>query len=307
MLKIIASLRRLFAVDRMYEVLGAVMNNAVAKIYIPALKRQLRDEKKPQRRASILGLIEEFKPYADPHTQQGKEFAEVAARVVGFTAKKYYTSNVNPEDAVQQMAGDFYDVPRMKGAIQRFKPEDGPLKLRNYWANVLNLHSEYVFRELERKSLQKHKVIMPEEESGEAPGSDDSYRNIAEPEKRDTEEFLTDMIEYVHKNAHRVADEAYRGDLAIEIFDIFIRIANRRNNMEVEPETVKSEWEKKRDREGKSSSRTLYYEGWNTMKETIRKFMQENSKYNRAAGATMIERVAKAAFRARLAKWILGE
>lgn len=303
MLKIIACLRRMFAVDRAYEALGAVMTSAVSDIYIPELHRLAEKAKSQSERENIQALIEEYKPYADPRTPQGRDFAEVAARVIGNTAKRYTSGTVEVEDAVQKIAEDFAGaLPRAVETLMKFDPKNGPVKLNHYWARTLNLHAEYVFRELDRKSFQKHKVVMQDEE-GEAA---DPYRNTPSHEQSDLEEFIVDMKDYVHKNIKRFADDAYMADIAIEIFDLWMKLVDR-FGLDVDSDKVKPAWEAMRKKKGESSGRTIFYDGWNTMKKAIKAYMVEEKRHSRAAGKTAAERVAFAEFRCRLAKWILGE
>ena len=149
-MKFFAFFRKLFAVDRAYQILAEVVYDAIKRIYIPALHKLAERTKNVEQREKILAQIQEYQKYADPHTAQGQEIAEVTARVVGSTVSKYRQTVENPEDVIQQMAGDFYALEKGKKALTRFDAEMGPLKLRNYWARLLNQHSEYRFREEEK-------------------------------------------------------------------------------------------------------------------------------------------------------------
>jgi hypothetical protein len=297
----------MFAFDRAFAVLGAVMNDTVANVYIPELHRRAERAKSQSERENIEALIEEYKPYADPHTPQGREMAEVAARVVGFTAKKYSGSNADADEAIQQIAGDFYANERMADSLNSFDPKDGPVKMRNNWSSILNSHSEYVFRELDRKSLQKKKMVMRDDEGEES----DDYRNVPSAEESNFEEVIMDMKDYVHRHGLSIARgkklDDYKAEIAIEIFDIFLKVADKTRDLNVDSGKVKAEWERMRAKKGEKASRSLFYEGWKTMAEIIKAFLIEEKRHGRAAGKTAAERVANAEFRCRLAKWILGE
>ena len=157
-MKFFAFFRRLFALDKSYEVLAEVLYDAVKTIYIPALQKLARHTEDTQRRESILALIEEYKKYTSSRTPEGRDVVEATARIVGATASKYKDSVLNPEDVVQQIAGDFYAKPRMRQALERFNPVDGPLKMRNFWASVLNKHAEFSFRVEFKNIIQKQEM-----------------------------------------------------------------------------------------------------------------------------------------------------
>lgn len=310
MRKFFAFFRRMFAIDRAYEVLAAVIYDAINRIYIPELKDQAENTESLDGREAIEELIEEYKKYADPKTAEGRGLAEIAAKVVGATATKYRNSGVVAEDVIQQMAGDFFDTEFKRGVstFAKFKAEDGPVKLKNYWSRVLSWHSEYQFREANRKLVQKNKRMKTDE--GE--GLDPIDRIPAAPEKIDIEERIIRMRKFVPKNIehYMVPGRRYTVEVAIEIFNLWSEGYDLDNDLDKGPEEVFSEWEKMRKQQGKSYGRSLFNEGLTTLKRVLKAWLIEEKRFERfgrEAGKTTVERVAKAEFRIRFAKWMLGE
>jgi hypothetical protein len=302
MKKFFAYLKKMFAVDKMYEVLASVVFDSINKTYIPALRKAMRNEKDPQRKGQIAELIEAYRQYADPHTAQGREFIDTTAKVVGQTALMFRSTVPNPEEVVQQIAGDFYANERMVRTMKGFDPIGGPLKLRNFWSEVLNKHSQWKFRE-EAKNLLRKKETAPSEDGEER----DQFENMAAPERVEMREMIERMIEFFPKNVGRMTPKKYQAEVALEIFEIWSKELLRQGDFDLGPEEVKQKWEAMRRREGLAINRSGFYEGIKVIKDVLKEFFIEEKKYQRAAGKTAAERVAKAEFRVRFAKWILGE
>lgn len=302
-MKFFAFFKQLFAIDRAYLVLTEVLYNTIKDIYIPELNKQAERVKNVADRDVIYALIEEYKNYANPQTAQGRDLAEVTERTVGSTANKYRNSGIVMEDVVQQIAGDFYANPRMQQALKDFKVEGGPIKMRNYWASILNRHSEFQFREAERKLI---KTIQRQTEEGVV--IDDPYRNIPnKPTSIDVREFIERLVDAVPKYIAYSPKPKYQKEVAMEIFNIWSKYLLRYENMDFGPQEVQDEWEKMKEKKGEAISRSGWGEGFKILKDAIKEHIIEEKRYQRAAGKTSAERVAKAEFRVRFAKWILGE
>lgn len=308
MMKFFAFFRRIFAADKMYNVLAEVLFDVIKSEYIPQLEMMATHTEDVNRRENILALIEEYRKYANPLTEQGRDLVETTARTVGSTANRYSLSGVVIEDVVQQITEDFYVNPRMQKTLRDFKAEQGPLKLRNYWASILNRHSEFQFREAERKVIKQNR--QHENDEGEA--IDDSYHNISNKPTTDWRKFLDDMEPFFNNSLKRSSEPNFVKEIAAEIFGLWYPLVNDKNDenenaLDLSPGEVRSRWEALRKRKGKGVARGSWGLGLKLIGTILKEYFKEIRHYQRAAGKTSAERVARAEFRVRFAKWMLGE
>lgn len=302
MMKFFAYFRNLFAVDRAYELMASVVYDAINNIYIPELKKMVENVDIDDGE-KIMELIDVYKKYGNPHSAEGREIAEVTARVVGSTASKYRNSGVSEEDVIQQITVDFVTLPRAIANLKKFVEDikKGPRKLINYWSGILNQHAEYRFRGAYNQISIKHRVKMED-------NTQDELANLSNKKETDFDEFIKEMPEYVHKNIKRVGGSPFAKEIALEVFDLWYGVVKNEDNLDYDLAEVRNEWEKKRKTEGKSFGRSNFYEGIKTLKDVLKKYFTEMKSFTKAAsGKTASDRVANLEFRVRFAKWMLGE
>jgi hypothetical protein len=320
MMKFFAFFRQMIAIDRAYVVLSEVVFDAIRRIYIPELQRMAAHTENPKDRQDILDLIEVYKKYANPSSPEGREIIDITERVVSPVAHKYSKSGVVVEEVIQEIAGYFYNVkqvvrdkdldvmanPRGQHTMEKFDPIHGITKLKSWWSSVLWQHTRFMFREAERRIIQRNKRI-PDEEGTLI----DPLTNIPAPtgfEVSDFNELMDRMTTFFHKNISHFGKYDYERDAAIETFDIWIKALRREKSLDIGPEEVQKEWEAARKKRGEKVTRTSFYYGLKIIKDIMKQFFIDEKRENqRAAGKTAAERVAKVTFRVRFAKWMLGE
>jgi hypothetical protein len=150
MFKFFAALRKILALERAHESLGAVVQDAIGKVILPRLKKMAQSSRDPSKYEA---LIAEYREYADPRNSKSRVFADYAEEIVDSVARRYNRSN-DAETVAQDMATLFYTNPREMTSfdVPRFDPETGPVGLVKYWRHILNNKAMYAFRELTRKS-----------------------------------------------------------------------------------------------------------------------------------------------------------
>lgn len=308
MMRIFAFLKSLIAFDRAFEQVVNVVPFYIKETYIPKLQAMAKRERNEAEKEKILGLIEEYKKYADPRTTEGRGISELTSRILGATVSAYRTNDsVNSEDVIQQIAGDFFvgqsdtDSDRMRKTMENFDPTQGPIKLRNFWADMLNKHTAHRFREEDRKTRQRPHVSPVDEEG----------RTVDIEEKHtDTEdEILAEMKEFFYQNVSRFTISNYKEEIAKEVFEIWLDESGEPGLGSVSMGSVYPKWKQMRESKDAASGRSIFFQGSKVAIVTVKAFLKQRAegRYNKAAGKTAAERIAKDEFQIRLAKWILGE
>jgi len=286
---IFAALRKLFAADRAFESVGAAITDGIERIIIPYLQKK---KEQTEEVVPMTTLIDEFRKLAK--SQWMKDFSEKAIRNAVRNADIYDESETVSVDIAADMAGDFLMNTNLRGVFHKFNPLDGPTKFRTYVGYI-------VYIQALQRARRKH-------ENKTLPSGVDLRKHEWDKPVEKTEEFETffeDFRQEIPDYIHRFGDN-YKTEIALEIFGIFINLADKSEDLSVNPEMMKNVWEKKRQKQGKGFSRVNYYDGWGIMKKAIKQYLIDH-KRDASLNASVVERIVRTEYRKIIAKWILGE
>lgn len=280
-MNILLAFRNLFAADRVFLSIGAAVRQGVEDIIIPQLKR--RQSPAPEQ---LSAQYTEF--------LSSKWLDTFAEKSVSSAAWRYHQSN-SPLifDVAERLAGDFIINKRMHDVFFQFNPLDGVEKFKRFIVTVVYNHSLSLFREHTTRTRK-------EEPSG--------FAKMDRPEipQQDVEELISDMKEYFYSHVSGVNKAEYQIKSALEIFGLYVRQIDQKG-LDYGPDNVRSLWESMRKKKDEVFGRDTFYSGLKIVKDVLKQFFIEQKRYQRAAGKTIAERVAKSEFRRRLAKFILGK
>lgn len=273
--------RNLFAVDREYESISAAVKQGINDVIIRQLQRMKAVELVDAYQKLITSRwIDSF----------AKTSIENAAwrNGVGTDNSVFY-------EVAEEVAGDFIVTPRMADVFKKFDPLDGPLQFQQYIGKIVYLHASTKFR-----TYRNH--IKKVEPSGFA------RMEIPDVPQLDVEEFIADMKEYFYANIDHVTASKLTIEIAKEVFVLYLKGVER-EGFEFSPFDVRQRWQTIRKQENRTSNRQAFFDGIKVMKGVLKQFFIEQNRNGNVkfGGRTVAEKVAKAEFRKRLAKWILGE
>lgn len=212
-----AGLRIMLALDRMSKALGDIATDVIKRVFIPDLKKDLRDAKTDAEKSRIEDLISQYEKYST-----SSEFAEIAERVMDSQASRFNLGNVAKEELKTEVAGDFYLPLKVGGKtlmddLEKHDVKRGPLEYTKYWSTILKYRTYWRMREVVRKEER----FRRDEEGDDReplleriPGKKESLID-----SEGMEEIKRRMVSYVHKHSY---DEAMKA-----LFDRWMDVSDR--------------------------------------------------------------------------------
>lgn len=310
MLKILASLRRLLAVERSFRVLGAVASNAVETVIIPALQKMVEDTSHSDEKIKLEALIGEYREYVDPKGAKSEELASIAEKVISGFVRKYNRGMQEAEEVAANIASGFYINPRdmQSFAPPRFDVRKGPAAMKRHWATIIHHKTADEFRSLARHS--------PADMGTDDSGVYDPYRNAPAPQeetyldKQMYTEILADLKKYIERNANRFG---YRGSLVPEVFGRWMSLAGERgadriNFLKDIAEPLMADMRKK----GKDVAKTTVTDAWPIIKKLVAQFFEEeldsriSDKVKERLHLSSQDVISYDVFRIKIARWVLS-
>ena len=208
MFKIFAAFRRLFAIDRTFKALSAIVGDAINKLIIPALQKMSDNTEVIDEKVKLEALMGEYREYADPRSSKNEEFAVIAERVITTFMRKYSRGQQEADDVAQQIASNFYSKTTWMESFEspRFDARRGPVELKHYWSNIIYRQSAKEFEKLVKD--------FPVADMGtDDSGNYDPYRNMSAPkemsisqmeqQEQEEDEMYYGLIKYVNEHSRQ--------------------------------------------------------------------------------------------------------
>jgi len=296
MFRFFASLRQMIAAEAAYEALGAVVQDAIQKIYLPYLEHE-KVSARPEDSTKYEALIRDFERASDNRSPDVRQWADLSRNIFLGLAARGRQPKEAMEEIAQDLAGDFYSKPAYNADLGKFDPATGVIGLRRFWSTVLGNKAESRARDIWRRD--RHTQQMPEyetEEMGVRPSVADEIMS---------REMLADLQSYVRKSI--------RDQLTLDVFEVWMSSATDKgaDATSIEHDVAAPVMADYRSR-GDSVSRTDVYSAWTDVRKLIVQFfereldMRFSEAQKRKLHLSSVDAITCQVFRCRLAAWVLG-
>jgi hypothetical protein len=302
-----AGLRLVLAYTNLEKMnIGAIAHQFIRDTIIPSLQKRKEKAKTDTDIDRYDRLIEQYELYSNMRNPEAKVFDSVAANIIRHRAQQSSLNDEDTEDLMQTLALGFFQPLRVDGndlrqTMEKYMKdqEKGPLFLKNYWAHIVDLRTQYFIREWKRK----HKETTFRREENDEGDELDPMVNIRAPSQIDegyVRQVMKDLENYVHKNV--------RNSKYSELFDVWFDLAQKKGADKVRMD--KDVYSVLRDRGFEGTEPTFNYH-WMEVKRIIARFFQkelEGEGYNgikKILRMSSVEFVAYTEYRRRLAAWVL--
>ena len=282
MFKFFASLRHMLAREFAEVVLGAVAQDVLKRDYLPQIRTAIKNAKNDKEKERLSLMLDEWTAYSDPN-REGKVWNITAAAIVHKLIRAHNRDPKDVEELSQQIANDFYQLPRMKRTSfdkidpTRKHPIPDALKV---WQRLVGLHGRWLLRE-----WSKDESRLQRPDSGD--DALDPLANLpAAVERTKTDEQL-DRAKYreLESDFLRFMKHAIKNDTAKMLFDIWHKVAKRKgpDNVVMKKDVYPVMWDK-----GIEAKESYLSEMWRYITKLIVGFW-ETPKEKGGAGVRMTD------------------
>ena len=294
MFRIFAALRQMVAAEAAYEALGAVAQDAIQKIIIPSLRRDMASAR-PEDAVKYEALIQDFERASDGRSPESRQWADLARNIfLGFSVREHRPSGT-VEEMAQDLAGEYYANSSYMRTFDRFDPVAGIVGLRRFWSTALANQAASRMREIRR---QEHR-------HQEMPDHDTTDMSIpAQPaDGMMVEQALDSLNKYIERTA--------RDPLVVEIFNRWISAMTDKGSVTVEHDISTPLINDYRN-SGASISRSSIFSAYKTMVKLVIQFFEREMEMRvpdsikRQLHASVEAVITYEVFRQRMAAWVLG-
>jgi len=156
MIRIMAFIRSVLALDKASRVLGEVAHDAIRKYMIPQVEQKIKAARTDSELERLTELLAQYQQYSDPRTQESKLFGEIAERVIQGAVRQYNLQPSEEDELAAQVATDFY-MPLVKGskplmhALSKHRVDEGPVGLSKYFSYIVKLRAGHLLKKLRRR------------------------------------------------------------------------------------------------------------------------------------------------------------
>jgi len=296
MLNIFAALKVLIA--KTGSSLGSVATLVIRENFIPRLEKELAGETNPDQQEKIREVLVRWKTYKETRWES------IARGVVEYTASKWTLVPNGPtlglsfaDDLEQEVAYRLLEERRTRDVFDRFNPMDGPKKFASYWNGMLRYRASNAARDFLTHEPERH--------FGER--SDIPVEKIpTQGEHADSDE---DFLQGLRKDLDRYVATKFSGDeTALMVYKAWMDKADQIGAEGVIfSRHVLRRVEESLKKKGLSSGKSTINNAWIRVQKVIKDYIRnEHERPIAASHLNLVERVAHAEYRCRLADWVLG-
>jgi hypothetical protein len=290
----------MIAAEAAYEALGAVVQDAIQKIYLPYLEHE-KVSARPEDVAKYDTLIHDYELASDGRSPEAKRWAETARNTFLGNARRQGEPREVAEEMAQDLAGEYYLKSKYWDTFKKFDPTQGVLRLRRWWGGAISYQAFSREREIGRQESRggggradPESLMTGIPSGGESPADEIMSR-----------EMLADLQSYVRKSI--------RDQLTLDVFEVWMSSATDKgaDATSIEHDVAAPVMADYRSR-GDSVSRTDVYSAWTDVRKLIVQFfereldMRFSEAQKRKLHLSSVDAITCQVFRCRLAAWVLG-
>lgn len=206
-----ANVRIMLAIDLNNMNLGSIAQEFIKDVIIPRIKKKISSSRDEKEQVKLSSLLELYELYSNPRGREGRLYDKTAVNLVYQISNRWRIPNDDKEDLLQDIAVDFYQ-PRsalgkdLRGALARFNELDGPLKLNNLWAAVIDRRLQSTLRDMSRQ--YKEKTLRREvDDEGNETSLFDRIHAPGSVDERHVKELMGGLEKYVISRLKRPQDK----------------------------------------------------------------------------------------------------